>query len=185
MVETVWRRVAEEFGADVEAVLRVCHGRRDADLVPEFFPAGQAEAVYARIAELEAADHHEVPAMAGAADLLAAWAPRPWAAVTSGGHDVMAGRLKAAGLPVPAVLVGADDVRAGKPDPEGFRAAASALGVPVDRCLVVEDAPPGVAAGKAAGATVVAVTTTHARAALAGADAVVPGLPAVAALLRL
>jgi len=175
-VDAVWRAVAGEFGADADAILRVCHGRRDADVVPEFFPPAAHEDVCRRIAALESTMLDGVTAMPGAADLLAAWAPRPWAAVTSGARALMAGRLAAAGLPVPAVLVGADSVRRGKPDPEGYLAAAGALGVPASRCLVIEDAPAGVAAGRAAGATVVAVTTTHAAAGLAGADAVVRDL---------
>ncbi len=74
------------------------------------------------------------------------------------------------------MLVTADDVRAGKPDPEGYRLAAALLGVPPDRCLAVEDAPAGIAAARAAGARTVAVATTHAPDALAGAERIVAGL---------
>jgi sugar-phosphatase len=77
---------------------------------------------------------------------------------------------------VPAVLVSSDDVQAGKPHPEGFLLAAEALGLSPSSCVVVEDSPAGVAAGKAAGATVVAITTTHAAADLAEADIVVTAL---------
>ena len=72
-------------------------------------------------------------------------------------------RLGEAGLPIPAIMVTADRVANGKPHPEGYRAAAAALGFDPAECLVLEDAPAGIAAGRAAGATVVGITTTHAR----------------------
>ena len=88
----------------------------------------------------------------------------------------MTARLRAGGLPVPAVLITADDVRNGKPHPEGFLLAAHALGAAPTSCVVVEDSPAGVAAGKASGALVLAVTTTHSAELLAGADLVVGSL---------
>jgi sugar-phosphatase len=75
-------------------------------------------------------------------------------------------------FPVPAVLVTADRVRAGKPNPEGYRLAARQLGVDPAACVVFEDAPAGIAAGRAAGARVIAIATTHDRAELAAADAI-------------
>jgi sugar-phosphatase len=96
----------------------------------------------------------------------------------------MRARLRAAGLPVPAVLIAAEDVRAGKPDPEGYRAAAAALGRDVTRCLVIEDAPAGLAAGRAAGARVLAVTTSHGADELDAADALVPDLRALTVEVR-
>src|SRR5207244_3425106 len=117
-----------------------------------------------RIEELELADLDAVAALPGARDLLAALPAGRWAAVTSGGRDLMSARLRAAGLPEPDVLVAAEDVRDGKPDPGGYLLAARRLGVRADGCVVVEDSPAGVAAGRAAGARVVAVTTTHAAA---------------------
>ncbi|MFD0662100.1 HAD-IA family hydrolase [Thermocatellispora tengchongensis] len=103
-----------------------------------------------------------------------------WAAVTSGSGALMRARLQTAGLPVPEVLVAAEDVSAGKPDPEGYLKAAAALGHPAERCLVIEDAPAGIAAGRAAGAHTLAVATSHPAAELTTADAVVPDLTACA-----
>jgi len=77
-------------------------------------------------------------------------------------------------------LVTAEDVRHGKPAPDGYLMAARALGVAATDCVVVEDSPAGVEAGKAAGALVAAVTTTHPADALRAADLVVAGLPEVA-----
>jgi sugar-phosphatase len=99
-----------------------------------------------------------------------------WAAVTSGSRALMQARLEAAGLPSPEVLVSAEDVSAGKPDPAGYLQAAAALGRDITRCLVIEDAPPGIAAGRAAGASVLAVATSHRGSELAAADAVIPTL---------
>ena len=94
-------------------------------------------------------------------------------------------RLRAAGLPVPDVLVTADQVAAGKPAPDSYLLAAERLGLDPAGCLVLEDAPSGVAAGRAAGMTVWAVATTHAPAELTAADAVLPGLRHVLGALRL
>jgi|HubBroStandDraft_1064217.scaffolds.fasta_scaffold03053_4 sugar-phosphatase len=176
VVERVWRQVAARFGADAEAVLRNCHGRLDADVVGEFFRPEFAGAAQDLVNTLETADIDGVVAMRGAADLLAALEAHEWAAVTSGPRRLMSARLGAAGLPVPRVFVTADDVSAGKPDPQGFLMAARALGAAPASCVVVEDSPAGVAAGKAAGALVVAVTSTHQAGALTAADIVIGDL---------
>jgi mannitol-1-/sugar-/sorbitol-6-phosphatase len=94
----------------------------------------------------------------------------------------MEARLAAAGLPVPAVLVPAEAVAVGKPDPEGYLQAAAALGRDVRRCLVVEDSPTGIAAGRAAGARVLAVCTSHPAADLTAADVVIPDLTALTSI---
>jgi len=131
--------------------------------------------VMARLTALETAYLNLVRPVPGAAEVLAGWVPHPWAAVTSGPRTLMRGRLGSAGLPVPRVLVSAEDVARGKPDPEGFTRAAAALGVRSADCVVVEDSPAGVVAGRAAGAYVVAITTTHRASDLGGADAVIDG----------
>jgi len=96
--------------------------------------------------------------------------------VTSGARRFALARLAGAGLPVPPVLVSADDVREGKPSPEGYLRAARLVGAAPGACVVFEDAPSGVTAGRAAGATVVAVGTTHPPEALAEAHAIVSSL---------
>jgi sugar-phosphatase len=124
-----------------------------------------------------------VTAVDGAADLLAGL-QLPWAVVTSGTRWFVTRCLRAAGLPLPGVAVYGEDVRHGKPAPDPYLAAAQHLRVPPQRCVVVEDAPHGVAAAKAAGCTVIAVTTTHPAADLAEADAHRPTLAAVGELLQ-
>jgi sugar-phosphatase len=84
-----------------------------------------------------------------------------WAIVTSGDRRLASARIAAAGLPVPRVLVTSDDVAAGKPDPACYLLAAASCGVEPGRCLVIEDAPAGVAAGRAAGMAVLGLRTTY------------------------
>ena len=137
-----------------------------------------AEAEAARVEGWQVETAGRTRAIDGAAELLEAWPHERLAIVTSGSRELARARLAGAGLPAPAVLVSADDVRAGKPDPEGYRRAAALLGVPPERCLAVEDAPAGIAAARAAGARTVALASTHAPAELAGADLVAGGAAA-------
>jgi sugar-phosphatase len=103
----------------------------------------------------------------------------PLAVVTSCGPDLAAARFAAARLSPPAVLITSDLTDRGKPHPDPYLAAASALGVSPHDCLVIEDAPAGIEAGLAAGATVWAVETTHSRDELSAASLVVADLWAV------
>ena len=175
-VERTWRTWAARRGLPAEDILAVCHGRRTEDTVADFLPAEQRAGAVAELERLELDDLDEVVALPGAADLLSGLPDGRWAAVTSGSGALMRARLAAAGLPVPDVLVAAEDVSAGKPDPQGYAQAAAGLGVDVTRCLVIEDAPAGVAAGVAAGADTVAVATSHPVDELGAAHAVVADL---------
>ncbi|MHA3722666.1 HAD-IA family hydrolase [Leucobacter sp. HY1910] len=163
-VEQVWRAWAKRRGMNADEILAVCHGRRSEDTLAEFLPAQEVPAALAELDALEHAYAGNVSALPGTHTLLtglAAETRQRWAAVTSGGRQVMLPRLVAAGLPVPDVFVAAEDVSRGKPDPEGYRMAAAALGVAPQDCLVLEDAPAGIGAGLAAGAHVLAVATSH------------------------
>ena len=177
-VVRTWKTWAATRGLDAEAILRVCHGRRTEDTLVEFLPPDQHPAALVELARLERADMHDVLALPGTQSLLPRLPADRWAAVTSGSQDVMRARLIASGLPIPDVLVSAEAVAAGKPDPEGYLKAAAALGRDIRRCLVVEDAPAGIQAGRAAGARVLAVATSHPAADLTSADVVVPDLTA-------
>ncbi|MHA6629083.1 HAD-IA family hydrolase [Pseudonocardia sichuanensis] len=173
-----WTAWAARYGLDAEEILRVCHGRRSEDTIAAFLPVGEQAAGVAALAELELADLDDVVALPATRTLLRDLPGDRWAAVTSGSRVLMRARLAAADLPVPGVLVSAGDVSAGKPDPEGYLKAAAALGYEITRCLVVEDAPAGIGAGRAAGAHTLAVATSHPAVELAAADAVVPDLTA-------
>lgn len=179
-VERAWRTWAGRRGLDADEILRVCHGRRTEDTVAEFIDPDDLVAAVAELDALERNDLRDVIALPATAQLLTTLPTDRWAAVTSGSQALMRARLAAAGLPVPEVLIAADDVSVGKPDPEGYAKAAAELGFPVSRCLVVEDAPAGIAAGRAANATVLAVATSHPVSQLDGADAVVADLTACA-----
>ncbi|MDX2395230.1 HAD-IA family hydrolase [Streptomyces sp. DK15] len=107
----------------------------------------------------------------------------PWAVVTSSRRGATRLRMERLGLPVPRVRVCAEDVRSGKPSPDGYLAAAEQLGVDPRHCVVVEDSP-GIQAGRAAGCTVFAVTTTHGVELLAEADACFPSLDYAARAIK-
>jgi sugar-phosphatase len=163
-VERVWREWAAERGLDPEELARASHGVPSRQVIAKVAPElGPEEAE--RVDRLHAAT--PATALPGAAELLAI--ALPLAIVTSCTAPLADARLRAAGLPKPAVLVTVDQVARGKPHPDPYLLAASRLGVDPADCLVIEDAPAGIAAGNAAGMTVWAVATTHARAELAGA----------------
>lgn len=175
-VERTWRTMAARHGLDAEAILAVSHGRRSEDTVADFWPVERREAAVAEILALELADLDSVVALPGARRLLAGLPRERWAAVTSGSRALMTARLAAGGLPVPDVLVTAGEVAAGKPDPAGYLLAAERPGFPASACLVVEDAPPGLQAGRNAGARVLAVATSHPVEALGDAEAIIADL---------
>ena len=166
---------------DPRAVIARIPGRRAIDSVREFIPhAPETEIVAAAAAQERTAlsDHDGVVALPGADALLSALGDAGWAVVTSSPRDLATIRLKIAGLPHPPVLIAAEDVRAGKPDPEPYVTAAARLGVEPRVCVVFEDAPAGIAAARSAGMRVVALTTSHPAGELS-ADEVVSNLSAV------
>ncbi|MGI5227077.1 HAD-IA family hydrolase [Actinoallomurus sp. CA-142502] len=154
-VERAWSAWAREYGLDVETVLTAAHGHPAVRVVRSLLPGLGEEAAKAaaqRQYELEYADASDVTAAAGARDLLAALDRMglAWAVVTTSDDRLAKQRLHAAGID-PPVLVTLDDVGAAKPDPEGYLRAAALLDIAPSACLVVEDSPPGLAAGRAAG----------------------------------
>lgn len=176
-VEGHWRDFAARHGLDATALLADLHGRRMVDIIagalPSVGPAQLAdEARIVETAEATGARDGTQP-QPGALDLVQALAGRPWAIVTSGTSPVALARMEAVGLPRPAVFVPGEEVQLGKPDPAPYLLAAERLGVRPQTCVVVEDAPAGLTAGRAAGSTTVAVATSHDVAALRGADHVV------------
>lgn len=176
VVERSWRTWAQEFGVDADELMRVCHGRRTEDTVADFVTPQRRAVAVARLQALELADFDGVTALPGAQQLLEELPRRRWAAVTSGERPLMTARLEAARLPIPDILICAEDVAAGKPSPEGYLQAAAGLGFDASQCVVVEDAPAGIAAGLAAGAQVLAVTTTHDADQVSSADVIVADL---------
>ncbi len=172
-VTTSWSRWATEQGLDPAGVVAVVHGRRSADTVADLVPGARRVEATALIDRYELEDAETVPAVPGAADLLASLPAEVWAVVTSGTPALATARLTAAGLPLPEAMVTGPDVTAGKPHPECYRLGARALGLRPEETVVLEDSPAGVAAGRAAGARVVGIGE---RALAAGADVVVRDL---------
>ncbi len=175
-VERAWRTWAARREIDADTILRVCHGRRSEDTIARFLPDVHRAAAVSELAQLELSDLDDVVALPATQTLLKRLPDDRWAAVTSGSRSLMQARLRAAGLPLPDVLISAEAVSAGKPDPEGYLKAAAALGYDIAQCLVIEDAPAGIEAGRAAGAHVLAVATSHNSDQLSAASAVIPTL---------
>ncbi|MEV7729231.1 HAD family hydrolase [Streptomyces sp. NPDC087917] len=178
-VHRCWTRWAREYGISDEDFARVeLHGRPAAEIIAELLPEPVRAAALARIEVLEVQDvAGGVVVLPGTKDLLGALPAHRWAVVTSATRPLAEARLREAGIEAPE-LVAADDITRGKPDPEPFLLAARRLGVDPARCVVFEDAPAGLTAGRAAGMRTVALTTTHPAAEL-HADLVVRDLSAV------
>lgn len=155
-----WLNWAGTYGVD-PARLAEAHGRPTAEIVRSLVPPDRFREALTYIDELEVADVSDIRPLPGALDLLAALPDDRWAIVTSCGSALAAARMTAAGIPDPPVLVTADDITSGKPDPEPYLTAAGKLGVEPARCIVVEDARSGIASARAAGMAVVGVATTH------------------------
>jgi len=183
VVERTWRRWAARHGLDADALLAVAHGRRSRETIREQAPHLDLAREVAWLDAAELADVAGIVPVAGAARLLAALPANSWAVYTSCGRELALKRLACTGLPAPAVLVASEDVPRGKPAPDGWLLAASGLGVAIGDCLVVEDAPPGIAAALAAGTQVLALTTTHPAQRLGGAARIVEDLAGVTPVL--
>jgi mannitol-1-/sugar-/sorbitol-6-phosphatase len=162
-IEEQWRRWARSKGLSPEPFLRVCHGRRALETIRLAAPDLDAEAEVAAFVPEDSAAGPRFRALEGAHRLLQALPRGSWAVATSGTRAMATERLRGAGLTVPSVLVCAEDVTHGKPSPEVYLLAAAGLGASPAHCLVVEDAPAGVQSARAAGMSVLAVTTTHHR----------------------
>ncbi len=159
-VARVWHRWAVEHGFNPEEVVVRAHGRPSLTTVREYLPNADHEKENREVERREIEDIEGVVPLPGTLDLLASLPENRWTIVTSCTHRLAEVRIKAAGLPLPKNLITSNDVVHGKPDPEPYLKAASILGFPAAECVVVEDAPAGIRAGKAAGARVIAFTTT-------------------------
>jgi sugar-phosphatase len=169
-----WAAWGARRGLDGAALQAANHGRPARELVAEHVAAGELDAEAGFLLDAEVSDTEGVIAFPGAAGVLAL----PVVAIaTSCVLPLAHARIAAAGLTVPDVLVTADQVAQGKPAPDPYLLAAERLGVDPAACLVLEDAPSGIAAGRAAGMTVWAVTTTHEPGALGEAHRIAAGLP--------
>jgi len=160
--ERVWADWARSHGLDVDVFLPTIHGKRSVDTVRGLgLPDIDAEAEAHRITQAEIDDVDGIEAIAGVAAFLATLPPERWAIVTSAPRALAQARIAAAGLPLPPVLVAAEDVRHGKPAPDPFLLGAEKLGMRPEECLVFEDTLAGLQSAAAAGMDSVMVTATH------------------------
>ncbi|MGH9501405.1 MAG: HAD family hydrolase [Terriglobales bacterium] len=159
-VARVWHRWAVERGFDPHEVIAQAHGRPSLTTVREYLPDADHAAENREVERREMEDLEGVVLLPGSARLLAELPPDRWTIVTSCTRPLAETRLRAAGLPVPERMVTSNDIQNGKPHPEPYLKGASVLGCSAAECVVVEDVPAGIRAGKAAGATVIAFRTT-------------------------
>lgn len=168
VVETVWAEFAAEYDVDLAELLRYSHGRQTLASVRRFLPDGHDPLTVTKALEArELARLDGVVEIAGATQLLEALRDALVAVVTSAPRALAEARMRAAGIPLPRVIIAAEDVRIGKPSPEGYFTAAHLLGVRAQDCVVFEDAEAGLRAGVASGACTV-VVGGHESAATAG-----------------
>jgi len=171
-VSRVWRKWAVEHGFNPEEVVARAHGRPSLTTIREYLPQANHEAENREVERREIEDLEGVVPLPGALDLLASLPGERWTIVTSCTRALANVRIKAAGLPLPRKMITSNDIQHGKPNPDPYLKGAALLGFPAEECIVLEDVPAGVRAGKSAGARVIAFTTTVQARALeeAGAD---------------
>ena len=160
VVERAWGWWAKRHDIPLEAVLSFSHGRPTIATMEHFLPGRDHAQELDEMGRYEETELEGIVAVPGAMQVVRALQNHPWAIVTSARRTLAQARVTAAGLPVPKIIVPADEIRNGKPHPEGFLRAAELLGVPPEECLVFEDTRPGIEAGMNAGMQVVAILTT-------------------------
>ncbi|RPJ36606.1 MAG: HAD family hydrolase, partial [Chloroflexi bacterium] len=159
-IERLWQTWASQNHINIDKVLHYAHGRRSVETIRLVAPHLDAEREAAALWAVEALATDGLVRIPGALELLQSIPPDAWGIATSGTHAIASTRLAFGGLPVPDVLISAEDVVAGKPDPEPYLFAAMMLGVKPASCVVIEDAPAGIQAGRAAGMRVVGVLSS-------------------------
>jgi sugar-phosphatase len=170
-VARIWRQWAIEHGFDAAEVVRKAHGRPSLTTVREYLPDGDHAAENSKIERLEMEELGGVVAWPSSFELLNSLPANRWAIVTSCTRALAEVRLRATRLPRPGCFVTSDDIRNGKPAPDPYLKGAEMLGFDARDCIVVEDVPAGIQAGRSAGARVIALCTTMAESELRKASA--------------
>jgi mannitol-1-/sugar-/sorbitol-6-phosphatase len=174
--ERSWRRWARFHGMEESFSVHSTHGIRSVDVVralrPDLDPLVEAR----RLEEFDAEDLKGIFVLPGTQQLIASLPAGTWTIATSASERLMRRRLHSVGISIPRQVITADQVNRGKPHPEPFENGARILGLAPSDCLVIEDAPSGIEAGKAAGCKVLAVLSSHEASELAFADWIVPSL---------
>jgi mannitol-1-/sugar-/sorbitol-6-phosphatase len=159
-VARVWTKWAAKHGFVPDEVVRRAHGRPSIATIRDLLPNADHDAENREVERGEIEDVEGVIPLPGALELLQAIPQDRWAIATSCTRRLAEVRIRAAGLPLPKHMITSTDVQRGKPDPEPYVRAAKILGLAPADCMVIEDAPAGIRAGKAAGARVLALRTT-------------------------
>ncbi|PYX50986.1 MAG: HAD family hydrolase [Acidobacteria bacterium] len=159
-VARVWSGWAIEHGFDPEEVVARAHGRPSLTTIRDYLPSANHELENREVERREIEDLEGVIPLPGALDLLDSLPPDRWTIVTSCTRALAEVRIRAARLPLPKRMITSNDITHGKPNPEPYLKGAALLGFPAPECIVVEDVPAGVRAGKAAGARVIGFKTT-------------------------
>jgi sugar-phosphatase len=178
-VDRQWRAWARQKGVDGDKVMAIAHGVRTIEVIRAVAPHLDADAEVWELENREADDHEGVEIMPGAIELIRSIPEGRWGVVTSGTRLLASARLRFGGLPVPKILVTAEDVANGKPHPEPYLTGAKRMGFNPADCLVIEDAPAGIQSARAGGMKVVGITSTYAAARLNEADFVIQRLPQI------
>jgi mannitol-1-/sugar-/sorbitol-6-phosphatase len=175
-VDRQWRAWARRKGVDEDKVMAIAHGVRTIEVIRTVAPHFDAEAETWEIEHREAEDSDGVVVMPGAIALAHSLPEGRWCVVTSGTRLLATARMHMAGLPVPKIMVTAEDVANGKPHPEPYLRGAKLLGVSPEDCLVIEDAPAGIQSGRDGGMKVIGLSSTYPATALGKADVVIARL---------
>ncbi|XZG71691.1 HAD family hydrolase [Chitinibacteraceae bacterium HSL-7] len=178
-VARLWREWAEAEGLDADEVLANMHGVRGLEVIARYVAPERVEACYQSILQREQVELDGTVALPGIHARWAELAGAPLAVVTSAARSLMQTKLPWCGLGIPAAAVCAEDVSAGKPDPAPYLAGAGLLNADPARCVAFEDAPSGVRSARAAGMTVIALTTSHSANELAEAHHIISGWDAL------
>lgn len=180
--ERCWLRWARFHGMEGTFSIQSTHGRRAVDTLRALRPDLDSMIELRRLEDFDAQDQSGVAVLPGAKPLIASLPENAWTIVTSAPKSLMRNRLMSAGISMPQNFVSADHVTHGKPHPEPYEMGARVLGLKPSECLVIEDAPAGIKAGKAAGCRVLAVLSSHSAVDLTEADWIVPSLEHVTAI---
>lgn len=175
-VARVWSKWALAHGLSPDLVVAQAHGRRSIETLRAVAPEMNAEVENVIVERMEIEDRDGVTALAGALEILRVLPAHRMAVVTSATRPLAIARMGYAGLPIPANMIAAEDVVDGKPAPEPYVKGAALLGFKPEDCVVVEDAPPGIEAGRKAGMRVIAVQTTYPAEALRSAMVITQSL---------
>ena len=173
-----WKDWADQHSLEIDEIMQAAHGIPTIDTIRMVAPYLDADKEAEQFTAKEVSDTAGVFTIVGAHQILEGLPEGTWAIVTSGSSALARARMTQAELPIPKILVTADDVQHGKPAPEPYLVGAKLLGTSVEKCVVVEDAPAGVEAGVKAGMRVIGISSTHKHEVLLeiGADLVVDRL---------